>query len=346
MGCCGKRGNKNNNNNKKGNTSLPVVGQSKNIVSSKGGYVTKRMKICSTCEHNKSGTCEKISEKSNDYRASILNGIKRKSLACPVGKWKAISVECMGCGRVTVVDEKTNRCKQCIQKANTASGKFPIGKDSTRNLSFYFSCEAEQAILYHLDRLDRELETFNGKKVCYFDVPDKALKDKYLPQIKERFDKVVKGGTICALFSEFEKCSSKDVICFANTNRISENVEVNNLLTGVLYDTVFHNWQEVGSAMKRGSSCVGSFKNVSDNRYRWGFWGGFFWVRSSHIFNGPKWIRGANKDFSRYLGCHIDDSNSHCIFGDWYDIPSKEEHEIIQDISLDFKKWNNNSRTN
>ena len=151
---------------------------------------------------------------------------------------------------------------------------------------------------------------------------------------------------MCALISDFKQCSNKDIICFANTNKISENVEVNNLLTGVLYDTVFHNYQEAEWAMRRGSSCVGSFKNISDNKYRWMFWGGFFWVRSSHIFNSPKWIRGANKDFSRYLGCHIEDSNSHCVFGDWYDIPSKQENEIIQDISLDFKKWNNNSRTN
>lgn len=346
MGCCGSKNNNNNNNNKKVNTSLPVVGQPRIVASSRGRYVNERINICSSCEHNKGGVCEKISEKTNDYRASILHGVQRKSLACPVGKWKAVHVECMGCGRVSVVDEKCNRCKQCIQKKNTASGRSGIGKESIRHLCFYFSCETENAILYHLDRIDREIQTFNGKKVCYFDIADETLKKKYLPQVRQRFDKIVKGGSLCHLFSEFEKCSNKEVICFANSIKISEDVEVNNLLTGILYDTVFHNWQEVRSAMTRGNSCVGSFKNVSDNRHRWSFFGGFFWVRSCHIFRDRKWARGANKDFSKYLGWHIEDSSSHCIFGDWYDIPSKQEHEIIQDISLDFKKWNNNSHTN
>jgi len=341
MGCCGKKNNK-----QRASSSLPVIGQSKNIVSSKGRYVSQRMKICAKCEHNKNGICEKISENSNDYRATILNGIQRKSLSCPVGKWSSIHAECMGCGRVAKIDERTNRCKQCIQKRQTSTGKTPLGKDSIRHLSFYFSCDTENAILYHLERIDREIETFNGKKVCYFHTPDENLKNKYIPEIRKRFDKISKGGSISILMSDFKDCSKKDIVCFANTVKISENTEVNNLLTGVLYDTVFHNWQEAELAMKNGASCVGSFKNASNNKYRWCFWGGFFWVRSSHIFNGPKWIRGATTDFSRYLGCHIEDSSSHCMFGDWYDISSKQEDEIIQDISLDFKKWNNNSRTN
>lgn len=343
MGCCGR---KNNNNNKKSNTSLPVIGSSSKIISSKNGYITNRKNICVKCEHNKGGICEKISEKSNDYRATILNGIQRKSLSCPVGKWGAIPIECMGCGRVAKIDENTNRCDQCIQSKRIAAGNGSLGSDSIRHLSFYFSCDTEGAILYHLDRIDREIETFNGKKICYFNAPDESLKIKYLPEIRKRFDKIVKGGSISSLFSELKQHSKKDVICFANSIKISENLEMNNLLTGVLYDTVFHNWEEVGLAMKRGNSCVGSFKNISDNRYRWEFWGGFFWVRSSHLFKNSKWIRGSGSGFSKYLGWHIDNSDSHCIFGDWYDIPSKKEDEIIQDISLDFKKWNNNSRTN
>jgi hypothetical protein len=346
MGCCSKK--------TRGSSGLPVIGQSSTpvksdsgrVIASKNKYIMDRKNICVKCEHMKNGDCQKIAENNGEYRANIMHGIRRKSLSCPVGKWKALHVECMGCGRVTTIDEKGNRCKQCVQKKSVLTGNVGLGRDSVRHLSFYFSCDTESAILYHLERLDREIETFNGKKVCYFSVPDEALRKKYLPQIHTRFDKVVKNGGLCSLFSEFENGSNKDLICFANTIRISSNPEVNNLLTGVLYDTVFHNWKDVDKAMRRGSSCVGSFKNISNNRHGWSFMGGFFWIRVSHLLNNKKWIKGAGLDFDKYLGEHITTESSHCVFGDWYDISSTLDDKILEDISLDFKKWNNNSRTN
>ena len=119
MGCgCGKKHNtkpvKNNNT----NINLPVVGASsdtypqtrKSISSSPNYYSKYRTNVCASCEFNKGGICEKIAEKSNSYRAQVLNGVSRKSLACPVGKWPAIPVECPGCSRVEIIPERYSIC--------------------------------------------------------------------------------------------------------------------------------------------------------------------------------------------------------------------------------------------
>ena len=348
MACgCGKK-NKAKLANNNGETSLPVVGASsqapppakQSVYSSPNYYIKYRTNVCAGCEFNKGGICEKIAEKSNSYRAQVLNGVTRKSLSCPIGKWPAIAIECPGCTRLEVIPERYSRCSQCRQKKAIGTNIRSLNEKSKKHLCYFMEAEDGGRIGYHLNRIIRESETFDGQRICFFSTKNQDLIDRYTPALEQYFDNVVSGKrNLYAMLGELDVDYQYDVICFAHSKLFSNVPEINNFVTEVMYETVFHNWDDVYRAMGNKYYCAGAFQDdFKGNPNNWSFSGGFFWARAFYMAN-KKWHIGGAGDFGQYLGHHFKKEEAYCAFGDGYNIQTVDDNTIMLDIAADFKKW-------
>jgi uncharacterized CHY-type Zn-finger protein len=81
-------------------------------------YIKYRTMKCNSCDFNKDGICKKTAERYGEDKASIEDGVQRKSLKCPNGEWPRIAVLCPVCNRMTVVDEYKEMCFLCFRKKN------------------------------------------------------------------------------------------------------------------------------------------------------------------------------------------------------------------------------------
>jgi len=348
MGCgCGKKHNTNPVKNKVVDASLPVVGSSpepypvvRNSISSSPNYYSKyRTNVCASCEFNKGGICEKIAERSNSYRAQVLNGVTRKSLACPIGKWPAIAIECPLCSRLEVIPERYNICNQCRQKKSSGNIR-NLNAKSKKHLCYLMDAEDGGRIGYHLNRIIRESDTFDGQSICFFTTKDQDIIDRYTPALEKYFDSIIfSKRNIYAMLGEMDIDYQYDVICFAHSKIFSDVPEVNNFVTDVMYETVFHNWDEIYKAMGNKYYCAGAFQDdFNGNQNKWSFSGGFFWARAFYMAR-KNWHIGGAGDFGQYLGHHFKKEESYCTFGDGYNIRTADHNTIMLDIAADFKKW-------
>jgi hypothetical protein len=82
-------------------------------------YWEDRQKICTDCEHRNDDTCTVVEAK-HPGRSSIKNGVMRKSLECPSGKWKAIPSQCPVCNRKYGIIS-TGICIWCQNERNVAN---------------------------------------------------------------------------------------------------------------------------------------------------------------------------------------------------------------------------------
>lgn len=328
-------------------SSLPVVGGSpepyptvrKSVSSSPNYYSKYRTNVCASCEFNKGGICSKIAEKSNSYRAQVLNGVTRKSLGCPVGKWPAIAIECPECSRLEVIPERYNVCNQCRQKSSLGNIR-KLNEKSKKHLCYFMDAEDGGRIGYHLNRIIRESDTFDGQSICFLATKNQDIINRYTPALEKYFDNIIfSKRNLYAMLGELDVDYKYDVICFAHSKLFSDKPEVNNFITDMMYETVFHNWDEVRKAMGNKYYCAGAFQdNYKNNKNKWSFSGGFFWTRAFYM-NSKKWHIGGGGDFGQYLGNHFKKEESYCVFGDGYDIRTQDQNTIMLDVAADFKKW-------
>ena len=307
-----------------------------------------RKMVCDKCDRNNDGVCRTTAARKGKAKADIAHGVQRLSLACPLGKWDSVAVECPRCERQIVVDERIGVCKWCESKRTTGREfrieyvpqmrpgnvvAFPFTEQPVRHLAFFLYPRYEESTAYHIEQLSKSVHLFNGKKICCVAIDRKTHHEKFGKELESLFDEIffVKNDPakreVAGFIPLIEKLKSKspnEMICFAHGKGQQPHTNSTPLIKewcDAMYDTCVRNVDSVQSAFEDGFLSAGSFKSVgnfSSTAYRWHYSGGVYWIRSQRLFAMKGWKTtcphwwGAES----YVGRLFHRDEGFCLFGD------------------------------
>lgn len=291
-------------------------------------FSIQRQAICDKCEFNSSGVCTSVAAKYGSSKAVIENGVRRKDVACPKGKWGFIKETCPACERVSqVLNASLGICKWCVYKysdngvlkptiprsvrlairqddRNHRVINRPFSGEPVRHLHYFLYPRFEEQTAYHLDQIRRSIDVFNGKRVICVATDRHTFHEKFDSEIRELFTDVrhVPNNPIRRELAGFvdslrllETRDFDHAICFAHGKGQQRHTHDNEIIkkwSDVMYETCVRNWDQVREAFDEGYPISGVFKSVGafrSTRYRWHYSGSFWWARAAKLFSNPFW---------------------------------------------------------
>jgi len=344
-----------------------------------------RLAICTACTESDwsvdGGVCNTIAAKHGAEKANIEHGIKRASLSCPLAKWHAEPTQCPVCNRAAmqVIPEAIGMCSWCQLKkihnrpraVGIAGGMqynarkdfslkpIPFASVPIRHLHFFLYPRYLESTLWHLDRLERSINTFNGQRVCCVATDGDTIHNEVRDRMERIFSSVYyvandpkkreAVGFIRSL-EALESISQNEAICFAHGKGQQHGTSVCPLIRKWIeasYETVVENWDEVRPAMEAGYPLAGSFKllgSFRNTQYKWHYSGSYWWGRSSSIFSNPGWRRTCNHWWASesYVGRHWHASEGYCLFADNIAMGSPYLHATWTNrLDAELEQWRN-----